>query len=270
MSLATRSCRDGTQCENGSSCAEHSTEEGTYYCDCATSRIEHAGLYCEYEAETFCRLQSESLSDWFCTNDGTCVLSTNGGGGRGGDNKGGAEAQWMCDCNGNFDGPHCEFIRGTVPRTWPGNGSDPNTGVLAPSQTSKMNRFKNDDGIHASVTSIIVFIVLVVLALMSLLVVRSIRRGRDGDNSDLNGQHSTRDTCEVLKLEPDGSVLQEVMQSFSRMNHHYHHNNKATDDKFGAVGNRSSNDQSVEVSTNDFGNRRFSDNPENSASVGII
>ena len=101
MSSSTfRTCPDGHRCENGSSCAQHPLEEGTYYCDCETSPGDFAGLYCEYEAETYCQLQQETTSDWFCSNQGTCVLSTTGGGGSGGD-----AAQWTCDCPTDFDGP---------------------------------------------------------------------------------------------------------------------------------------------------------------------
>ena len=101
MSSSTfRTCPDGHRCENGSSCAQHPLEEGTYYCDCETSPGDFAGLYCEYEAETYCQLQQEITSDWFCSNQGTCVLSTTGGGGSGGE-----AAQWTCDCPTDFDGP---------------------------------------------------------------------------------------------------------------------------------------------------------------------
>ena len=102
MSSSTfRTCPDGHRCENGSSCAQHPLEEGTYYCDCETSPGDFAGLYCEYEAETYCLLQQETTSDWFCSNQGTCVLSTTGGGG----GSGGDAAQWTCDCPTDFDGP---------------------------------------------------------------------------------------------------------------------------------------------------------------------
>jgi hypothetical protein len=94
MSSSTfRTCPDGHRCENGSSCAQHPMEEGRYYCDCGTSPGDFAGLYCEYEAETYCQLQQETTSDWFCSNQGTCVLSTGG------------VAQWTCDCPTDFDGP---------------------------------------------------------------------------------------------------------------------------------------------------------------------
>ena len=94
MSFSIRTCPDGHSCENGSSCAQHPIKEGTYYCDCDTSPGDYAGLYCEYEAEIICQLQEETTSSWFCSNQGTCVLST-----------GATEAAWTCDCTDEFDGP---------------------------------------------------------------------------------------------------------------------------------------------------------------------
>ena len=95
MASLFRQCLDGHRCENGSSCAEHPAEEGKYYCDCDTSNGDFAGLFCEYEAETYCQMPQQTSSSWFCTNMGTCVLSTGGS----------SEAQWTCDCPEDFDGP---------------------------------------------------------------------------------------------------------------------------------------------------------------------
>ena len=93
MASLFRTCLDGHKCENGSSCAEHPAEEGKYYCDCDTSNGDFAGLFCEYEAETYCSMESQTSETSFCTNMGTCVLNTN------------AEPAWSCDCPPEFDGP---------------------------------------------------------------------------------------------------------------------------------------------------------------------
>ena len=72
-----------------------------------------------------------------------------------------------------------------------------------------------------------------------------------------SAQNATRDPSEGLKLEADGSVLQEVMQSFSRTP-----NSTVTDDQFDAmIANRSSDDHSVEVGMNRNGGK-YSDNPD--------
>jgi len=260
MSTTFRSCPDGHRCENGSSCAEHPTDEGEYYCDCGTSGGDFAGLYCEYEADTYCQLQQETASNWFCTNQGTCVLST-----------GGAEvddvAQWDCDCPADFDGPHCQFIAGNVPRDWPGYDFDPVTGTLAAPSAQHSSRNSNNDGLHvgAIIGIVIGLVVLIVLSFVGVLVVRKIRN-RDGRHGV--GQNATRDPSEGLKLEADGSVLQEVMESFTRTpnstinggssNGNNGNNNGEAFDA-ACLANRSSDDHSVEVGV-------YSDNPRSSAS----
>jgi hypothetical protein len=100
MSSFFRTCLDGHRCENGSSCAQHPLEEGTYFCDCTTSTGDFAGLFCEYEAETYCQLPQETSSTWFCTNQGTCVVATNSGG----------AAQWKCDCPSEYEGPVSRIV----------------------------------------------------------------------------------------------------------------------------------------------------------------
>ncbi len=106
MTSLFRTCLDGHRCENGSSCAEHPTEEGKYYCDCNTSGGDFAGLFCEYEAETYCQMPQQTSESWFCSNSGTCVLSTGSGQG----------AAWNCDCPADFEGPVC--IHQNCKRQW--------------------------------------------------------------------------------------------------------------------------------------------------------
>jgi hypothetical protein len=88
-----RTCLDGHRCENGSSCLQHPLEEGTYFCDCSSASGDFAGLFCEYQAETYCQLEQETSSTWFCVNQGTCVLETSG------------SAQYKCDCPVEYEGP---------------------------------------------------------------------------------------------------------------------------------------------------------------------
>ena len=92
MASFFRTCLDGHRCENGSSCREHPLSEGTYFCDCETSNGDFAGLFCEYEAQTYCQLPEETESTWFCANEGTCALATN-------------PSQWRCDCPSDYEGP---------------------------------------------------------------------------------------------------------------------------------------------------------------------
>lgn len=93
MSSSFRTCLDGHRCENGSSCLQHPLEEGTYFCDCTTASGDFAGLFCEYEAETYCQLEQETSSTWFCVNQGTCVLESSG------------SAKYKCNCPEQYEGP---------------------------------------------------------------------------------------------------------------------------------------------------------------------
>lgn len=67
-------------------------------------------------------------------------------------------------------------------------------------------------------------------------------------------QNATRDPSEGLKLEADGSVLQEVMQSFARTPNSTINGDQEAYDL--SLSNRSSDDHSVEV-----GVRGYSDRP---------
>jgi hypothetical protein len=107
-----RTCQDGHRCENGSLCAEDPEHEASFYCDCSTATGDFAGLFCEYEAQNYCRFPQEVTSSWFCTNDGTCKVSVNAD-----------KSQWNCDCSEEYEGPvryvslksiHLSIIRGRV------------------------------------------------------------------------------------------------------------------------------------------------------------
>eukprot|EP00536_Pseudo-nitzschia_multiseries_P002910 jgi/Psemu1/295018/fgenesh1_pm.41_\ len=247
MSTKIRSCPDGHRCENGSSCAQHPIDEGKYYCDCGTSVGDFAGLFCEYEADNYCQLQEETTSNWFCTNGGTCVLSTGKT----------PEAQWDCDCPANYDGPHCQFVSGNVPKDWPGYDLDPATGLMVTESHSKRRGGGNGGGggIHFGIYIFIGLVVAAILALVGFFVLRKVHNsGSGGGGSRENGdprQNSTRDHSEAVnKLEADGSVLQEIMASFARtpnstikQDHQNHHEFDAA-----SLNNRSSSDDtSVEV-----------------------
>ncbi|KAG7357131.1 EGF-like domain containing protein [Nitzschia inconspicua] len=189
MSSLSRTCLDGHRCENGSSCTQHPLQEGTYYCDCATSSGDVAGLFCEYQAETYCQLGQETSSNWFCVNKGTCVSGS---------------AQ--CNCPPEYEGPHCQFIKGNVPRSWPGFDFDP---ASASSTTPRVQKNKLATGVTVAIT----FVVLIVVAMMAFLVILKRRRSAQLPEA----QNAIRDHSEALKLDADGGVLQEIVsQSFSR------------------------------------------------------
>lgn len=89
-----RKCADGQRCEHGSPCAKHPNDEGSYFCDCSKANGDYAGIFCEFEAEEYCKLPQEVTSSWFCTNKGTCVVKVEG-----------EEVDWSCDCGVEYEGP---------------------------------------------------------------------------------------------------------------------------------------------------------------------
>ena len=107
---------------------------------------------------------------------------------------------------------------------------------------------------------------LVVFAFLSLVGIFVVRKIRDRDGS--MGQHATRDPSEGLKLEADGSVLQEVMQSFARTP-----NSTINGDHEGfdlSLANRSSDDHSIEVGVNGYSDRRRRSSHRNGTANGNI
>jgi hypothetical protein len=100
MASFFNTCRDGHRCENGSTCVEDPSEEGSYYCDCRTAAGKFAGLYCEYEAENHCTFPQEVASSWFCTNRGTCVITVEKGG----------KDEFSCDCTDEYEGGVSPFF----------------------------------------------------------------------------------------------------------------------------------------------------------------
>lgn len=103
------SCSDGHHCFNGSKCVENPYEEGSFYCDCDEVVFEarYEGLYCEHKAEVYCVKEGASKHS-FCTNGGTCQEYV-----------GPDEAHISCQCPSEYEGPHCQFVKGTKPDGWP-------------------------------------------------------------------------------------------------------------------------------------------------------
>lgn len=172
---------------------ENPNDEGSYYCDCSTAGGDFAGLFCEYEAENYCRFPQEVTSSWFCTNKGTCVVAVNAD-----------KSQWNCDCSEEYEGPHCEFINGALPSDWPGIDQ---VGKLGAKQ-------KSDDGLEAGITAVIVLVCLLVVALIALFIIQKRRVGEGGSV----GQNAPKDHSEALNLEVDGEVLKEAVKSLKSSN----------------------------------------------------
>lgn len=102
-------CPDGHHCLNGSKCAENPYDEGSFYCDCGESIFEarYEGLKCEHRAEVYCVAEGATRHS-FCTNGGKCVEYVRP-----------EQTHVACECPHEFEGSHCQFVKGTKPKNWP-------------------------------------------------------------------------------------------------------------------------------------------------------
>lgn len=106
-------CPDGKRtCYNGAKCEEVFHPDGRafltprYKCNCEGAgdpRNPYAGLNCHLPAEKVCSLMTEEIKS-FCVNGGTCKDMTTTEG-----------AHFGCHCPDNFEGEHCEYLKGTDP-----------------------------------------------------------------------------------------------------------------------------------------------------------
>lgn len=113
------SCADGTKCYNGAACAPRKNEMmetkgvNQYYCDCKTAYdySSFAGQMCEAPATQVCEYGVSVSKSAFCTNGGKCnsvVVK---------DSTGEEVTHPGCKCPDGFVGDHCEYLKGTEPKT---------------------------------------------------------------------------------------------------------------------------------------------------------
>jgi hypothetical protein len=109
MSEELEICPDDHHCFNGSKCVENPYSEGDFYCDCDEVVFEarYEGLHCEHKAEVYCVKQGASKHS-FCTNGGICQEYI-----------GPEEAYIGCKCPSQYEGPNCQFLKGSKPDGWP-------------------------------------------------------------------------------------------------------------------------------------------------------
>lgn len=100
-------CADGHRCTNGCVCIENPYDVDSFYCDCDATLpaigLVTAGLSCEYVATAFCTTDNDISMTSFCTNGGVCKESA-----------GVDDAHLGCDCLVDFEGEHCQYIKGTT------------------------------------------------------------------------------------------------------------------------------------------------------------
>jgi len=98
------SCDGDHNCYNGGECIpglKDSYGNDQLFCDCSHARDEHGynyvGKYCEHQGMERCDIEGT-----FCVNGGVCndAYPLDGN---------------QCTCQSGYEGPHCEFLAGTVP-----------------------------------------------------------------------------------------------------------------------------------------------------------
>lgn len=104
-------------------------------------------------------------------------------------------------------------MEGNVPRDWPGFDFDPATGTTTTTPSSSSSSSNKRSGVEIGIMVAIILVCVVLVALVVLLVVR--KRSKMSQKPAA-AQNAARDPAEALKLDADGSVLQEVMASMSR------------------------------------------------------
>lgn len=189
-------CADGHRCENGAICTENPYDEGAFYCDCDEALFDQAvaGLYCEHGATTYCTFNQEISRISFCTNEGTCKVSVSP-----------EEAHLGCDCPSNYEGEHCQFVKGTKPEGWPFDGSnqgETSSQIGYPTLVDKRNA-RNDEGLHAGIIAVIVLVVLGIVGSAAYFVYTKQKKA----------EPLAKETVKIpdLALEADGSVLQQAV-----------------------------------------------------------
>lgn len=111
-SIPFETCEDGERtCFNGSTCVRNNqrdpvTNKYKYHCDCtkAIGVSSFAGLQCRQQATAYCILGRTQSQYAFCTNGGECIREVVDG-----------QAHPGCRCTDDFEGQHCQYIKGTAP-----------------------------------------------------------------------------------------------------------------------------------------------------------
>lgn len=189
-------CPDGHRCENGSLCVENPYDEGNYYCDCDAASLNSAyqGLYCEHEATEYCSYKGAVSRNSFCTNGGKCIA-----------NVGEDEAHLGCDCPEEYDGEHCQFIKGTKPSGWPYTKDKVDT----PGASTKSVSGGGGGGLTGGAIFGIIVAVVAFVLVGAFFVRRTMRRER-GDRQlvqTVGSSSPTKGPVMEHNLDPDGGTL---------------------------------------------------------------
>ena len=163
-SIPFETCEDGERtCYNGSSCKRNNHRDATtnkykYHCDCtkADGESPFAGLECRQQATTYCVVGREQSEYAFCANGGECVRVVENG-----------KAHPGCKCPTEFEGQHCQYLKGEAPEEDLG-------------QPYLMYAGEGGD----STKGIVIFVIIVVCAVVILAMAYVVYRKRTGKSSD--------------------------------------------------------------------------------------
>lgn len=127
----------------------------------------------------------------FCTNYGTCKAQVGVG-----------EAHLGCNCPSEYEGEHCQFVKGTTrPNNWPGGEGNSGSNDSASGGGKKLS---------GGVTAVIVLIVLGFVGFLGYFVYRKRRPRFSSSSSGISSPE--------FALEADGEVLKRAVQSGTHVN----------------------------------------------------
>ncbi len=160
-------------------------------------------MYCEHQADVYCVAEGVHEHS-FCTNGGTCIEYV-----------GPDEAHVGCKCPDNYEGSHCQFVKGTQPEGWPYTNELP-----------KKNGYGHSNGgIDMKGSSAGFIIALIVVVVVCAIMGAAMMFRRFNKSEDVKDGITGRD----LNLDADGDELKIAMQD--PVNHDAPLRGKSTDRK---------------------------------------
>mmetsp|Transcript_46821 Transcript_46821/g.56275 ORF Transcript_46821/g.56275 Transcript_46821/m.56275 type:complete len:320 (-) Transcript_46821:141-1100(-) len=193
-------CDNGNQCQNSATCT-FNEESLEYRCDCSSTTsttYSYAGLTCEHESTDSCVYDKSMSKITFCTNGGICKQHIEGD--TDPSHKG-------CICPDEFEGPHCEYLKGTAPSyVFEAHPKDAEEFLLNEFNEDKNNRPKRGEqgAEHDIFTVVVGTAVLCVLGVIYPFLLIYHRRLSIGfDKVDTNDRSD-------ISLDPDGGRLPDI------------------------------------------------------------
>lgn len=198
-------CADGHHCENGSKCVENQYDEGNYYCDCdeVVFNAAYEGLRCEHEATVYCTFNEAISKKSFCTNGGECEALVNA-----------EEAHLGCVCPDNYEGAHCQYVKGTKPDGWPYN-----KGGVIMAKNGMPSNSSGGKGMHGGIIALIIIFCLTFVSVVGYFLYKQKMQSSHEITSteDFHDSGASPNppniTGQDLLLEADGSGLKETVQN---------------------------------------------------------